>query len=231
MITFLNKVVNEHNIDAFTDIQDPFICFTEASEQPDGRLVGNLEKYLSRHPEHDVYHVDLEGEPTFPRTVTPGKFFKLVFVHGRRVPLSSFVFRWATFREKAVFRADGSLDALATIMACAQIRPIRTPWLIKMACPPVPAATDPAQQEARIWERIELFRWAEVFFGEEDYPIGVGDTLDLYAATLAKLYPGRTEEELKEVMAGFQTAQGPIRKMRAGSALKNALKERRKELQ
>lgn len=227
MITFLKNHVNEHNIDAFTDVQDPFVCLLEPEMQPADAWVQRVEKYIIRHPEHDVYHVDLKGEPGFPRKVSAGKLFKLVFVQGRLAPLSSFVFRWSMFKDKAVFRADGSLDPMATIMACAQLRPIRTVWLLKTDGPAPVAPAD----DARVWERIELYRWTEAFFGEDDYPIGTGDRMDLYAATLAKLYPGRTEEELKEVMGNFQVAQGPIRRRRAASALKKALQERKKDLQ
>ena len=229
MIAFLKNIVSERNVDAFTDLQDPFICLWDSPEPPDNHLVEQLDKYIGRHPEHDVYHVNLKGEPAFPRTAKAGKFFRLVFMQGRLVPLASFVFRTAVFRSKAVFRADGSLDALATVMACAKDRPIRTPWLLKMSCPPA-TAPDGAAAEAHVWERIELYRWTEVFFGDDDYPVGAGERMALFAAQVAKLYPGRTEEELKGVMANFQVTQGPIRKMRAAQALKKALANRKKDL-
>ena len=53
----------------------------------------------------------------------------------------------------------------------------------------------------------------------------------LFAKEVARLYPAQTAEELKELMNSFQVSQGPVRKMRAASALKNALKERQKDLQ
>ena len=230
MISFLTKTITEQNISAFTDVQDPFVCLTLPDMLPDDHWVRSVEKFIGRHPDYDVYHVNVKGEPAFPRRTSADKFFRLVFLKGRRVPPFSFVFRWETFKEKAVFRADGSLDPLATVMACAQRRPIRSVWLLKMACPPFPVL-EGAAADARIWERIELFRWTEGFFGEEDYPLGVGESLNLFAATLVKLYPGRTEDELKTIMSNFQLSRGPLRKMRAANALKNALKERKKELQ
>ena len=212
------------------EVEEPLVCFLEQGALPDPNFVRRVIRAAERHPDYDVYHVNLRGEAAFPRRVKLAKFFKMVFLQGRRAPLSSFVFRTAKLREKAVFRADDSLDALATIMACAQERPIRNVWLEKLECPAQPLPDDTALADARVWERIELYRWTEHFFDEEDYPIGVGDRLDLFAAQVAKLYPGRTEEDLKEVMSHFQVAQGPLRKLRASSALKNALKERQKQL-
>ena len=212
------------------DVEEPLLCILEPGALPSPDFVRRVCRTARRHPDYGVYHVNLKGEAAFPRRLKLEKFFKMVFLQGRRAPLSSFVFRTDKLREKAVFRADDSLDALATILSCAQERPIRNVWLEKLECPAQPLPDDTALADARVWERIALSRWSEHFFGDEDYPLGVGDRLDLFAAQVAKLYPGRPEEELKELMSHFQVAQGPLRKLRAASALKNALKERQKQL-
>ncbi len=86
-------------------------------------------------------------------------------------------------------------------------------------------------QEKAVRERLDLLRWTEGFFGDDDYPLSVGDQLDLFAGEVIKLFPSYSEDDLKEMMLGFQVSQGPIRRMRAQNALSRALKERQKQLQ
>jgi hypothetical protein len=80
-------------------------------------------------------------------------------------------------------------------------------------------------------EKLDLLKWTEDFFGDDDYPLSVGDQLQFFATEVVKLYPSYSVDDLKGMMNGFQVAQGPVRKMRALSALKSALKQRGLELQ
>ena len=100
-----------------------------------------------------------------------------------------------------------------------------------MAWTPATPSSNPAVQEEAIRARINLLRWTESFFGDDDYPLSVGDQLELFASEVAKLYPNYTAEELKEMMNSFQVSQGAVRKLRASSALNSALKLRKKEWQ
>ena len=83
--------------------------------------------------------------------------------------------------------------------------------------------------EKEVRSRLAFFRWSEKYFGDE-YPLGVSDRLALFAGELAKLYPSYTQEELKEDLGTFAVVNGPIRRMKAASALKAALKARQESL-
>lgn len=211
-------------------VADPLCCILEPGALPDPHFVKRVLRGIGRHQEYDVYHVNLRGEKAFPRKLKLAKFFKRTLLQAVPAPLSSFIFRTGKLREKAVFLADGSMDPLATVMACAQERPIRTLWLQKLDYTLPAPPQDLEEEEQRIRARLELLRWTESFFGEDEYPLGTGERLDLYAAQVARLYPAHTPDELKELMMAFQVSQGPLRKMRASSALKNALKQRQKVL-
>ena len=211
-------------------VTEPLCWILEPDSLPDKKFVGRVLRYIDKHPDHDVFHVNLRNGQAFPRRVKADKLFKLTLLRAIPAPLSSFVFRTPQLKAKAVSLPDGSFSPLATVMACAQERPIRTVWLQKLDYTVPALPQDLEEEERRIRARLDLLRWTETFFGDDDYPLGTGDRMDLFAAQVARLYPAHTPDELKELMMTFQVAQGPIRKMRAASAIKNALKQRQKLL-
>ena len=216
---------------SWSQVQEEVLCILTPDVTPDPDFVGRIAKSVSRHPEFDVYHVNLKGMKPFPRKASARKFFKLAVLEEAPAPLSSFVFRTATLRNKAVFKADGSLDPLPTVFSCAKESPIRNVWRGQLSWEaPVPSK-DPMAQELAVRARLDLFRWTEEFFGDDDYPLTVGDQVKLFAGELVKLYPSYSVDDLKEMMNGFQVSQGALRKMRAQGALKSALKQRGAELQ
>lgn len=210
--------------------EETLVCMLEPGAQPDTCFVKRILRTARRHPDFDVYHVNPVGAKVFPRKAHPKDIFKLTLLENTPAPLSSFVFRSPRLREKAVFKADGKLDVIPTVIRCAQERPVRNVWRQQLTWNAPASTQDPAAQQSAILEKLDLFRWTEQFFGDDDYPLSVGDQLDLFAKEVAALYPNYTVEELKETMNGFQVAQGPVRKLRAANALKAALKERQKAL-
>ena len=216
---------------SLNQVQEALCCVLEPGAVPDKDFVRRVLRTAGRHPDFDVYHVNLPETEPFPRKVKVDKLFELTVLEGVQAPLSSFVFRTARLREKAVFRADGSLDPLPTILACAQGKAVRNVWRQTLEWTAPPVAQDPVSVEKRIRERLDFFHWTEAFFGEDDYPLGTGDRLDLIAGEIAKLYPSYTPEELKELMGSFQVSQGVLRKVRASQALNAAIKDRQKQLQ
>jgi len=214
------------------DVQEPLVAILENGAVPDENYVGRILRATERHPDFDVYHMNLAGGGRrFPRKAGAKKVFKLTILENAAAPLSSFVFRTQKLREKAVLKADGSLDTLPTVLSCAKDAPVRNIWRAELSWTAPALSADPAEVERRIRARLDLLRWTESYFGDDDYPLSVGDQLDLFAAETVKLYPSYSPEDLKEIMAGFQVSQGAIRKMRASSALKSALKARQKALQ
>lgn len=213
------------------DVQEPLVCFLEPGAVPDKHFVGRVLRAARWHKHFDVFHVNLSAGKAFPCRLKAARFFKWALVEARPVPLSSFIFRTEKLRERAVFRADGSLNPIPTILASAQERPIRSVWLEKLEwiAPAVPQ--DPVSVEQRLLDRLEVLRWTEYYYGEDNYPIGVGDRLDLFAREIARLYPLYTPEQMKEQMNLFRASEGTIRKVRAASALKNAIRKRQVELQ
>ncbi len=211
-------------------IQEPLVCVLEPGAAPGKDFVKKILRTARRHPEFDVYHVNLEGGKTFPRKASAAKVFKLTVVEGVSAPLSGFIFRTDKLRARAVLRKDGSLDPIPTVLSVAKDAPVRNVWRATLPWTAPEEGKGPAQEEARIREKLDLFRWSETYFGDENYPLSVGDQLDLFAAEVAKLYPSYSPENLKEIMMSFQVAQGTIRKVRASSALKSALKARGKQL-
>lgn len=212
------------------NVEEPLVCVLEEGALPDPKFVGRILRTAGRHPDFDVYHVNVTGEKAFPRKADAKKVFALTIAGNVAAPLSSFIFRSEKLREKAVFQADGKLQPLPSVLNCACVRPVRNVWCLELAWSPAAPPTDPAAEEKAIRDRIELFRWTESFFGDDDYPLSVGNQLELFAAAVAGLYPSYTDEELKELMESFQVSQGAIRKIRASSALKSALKERERQL-
>jgi len=107
---------------------------------------------------------------------------------------------------------------LPTVFSCIRRRPVRKVWMGKLQWE-APVSTD---YLGAIRERLDLFRWTEEYFGDDDYPLSVGDQLELFANEVAKL--PLPEEELWAQMDSFLVSQGTIRRVRAHNALKNALK-------
>lgn len=212
-------------------VQEELVCLLEPGALPDKSFVGRILRAARRHPDFDVYHVNILGQKPFPRKASTRTIFQRCIASDAQAPLSSFVFRTPRLREKAVLRADGSLQPLSTVLACAGERPVRAVWLQKLDWTAPEGGTDPAAREALVREKLDLFRWTESFFGDDNYPLSVGNQLDLFAREVALLYPSYTPEDLKELMGSFQVAQGTMRKMRASNALKSALKQRQKNLQ
>lgn len=211
-------------------VEEPLLCVLEEGALPDRHFVRRVLRTVRRHPEFSVYHVNRPGTKAWPRKISAVKLFRQFVLEGLQAPLSSFVFRTEAFREKAVFLADGTLDTMATVLSCAKEQPVRNVWHQTLQYTPPVAEPGLAAEEKRIRRRLEFLRWSELFFGEEDYPLSIGTRLDVFASEVAKFYPARPMDELKEEMAVFQVSQGTLRKMRAASALKSAVKERQKTL-
>lgn len=216
---------------SWSQVKEEVLCILEPGALPDPGFVGRIVKAVRRHPDFDVYHVNLQGEKAFRRKTPAKKLFKLAVQGEVPAPLSSFVFRSAVLRSKAVFKADGTLDPFPTVFSCAAERPVRNVWRGQLDWKAPESATGPMDLDRRVHEKLDLLKWTEDFFGDDDYPLSVGDQLKLFATEVAKLYPSYSVDDLKELMNGFQVAQGPVRKMRAQSALKSALKKRGLELQ
>lgn len=216
---------------SWSQVQEPLLCILTPGAVPPPDFTARIVRSIQRHPAFSVYHVNVEGVRPFPRKASARKLFKLAVLQGVAAPLSSFVFRTEVLREKAVFRADGTLDPLPTAFSCAREKPVRNVWrgTVKWEAP-LPSK-DPMAVERAVREKLDLLRWTEDFFGDDDYPLSVGDQQKLFARELVKLYPSYSEEDLKEMMGGFMVAKGPVRKVRAMRALKSALKERGAELQ
>ena len=213
-----------YTIGGLDDVKEDFVMYLCPKAEPDRNMLARANRTMTEHPEFDVYHINLEGEPKFPLKVDAEKFFVLVAEKEYKAPLSSFIFRTSVLKEKIVYRVDETRDPLATVISCigkGEMRTVRHTALVH-TCP----ALTPEQKEERIWRRIEFFRWTESYWGDEDYPLTVGKSFAIYAKEVAKLYPARDKDELKGIMEGFSTVKGPLRKLRASSALNKAIKER-----
>ena len=209
------------------DTQEPLTCILEDGALPSPDFVGQILRTAKKHPEFEEFHVDLEGQKSFPKKADAKKIFKLTQVDKLDAPLSGFVFKNSALRDKAVIKADGSLDPLPTILNCAPVRNVsglELPWTASEN------GKDPAVEEKSVHNQLEMLRWTESYFGDDDYPLSVGDQLKLICHELARLYPSYTADELKEKLYEFEVTQKPIRKLRASCALKKAIKEREKEL-
>lgn len=217
-------------VGGLSEVGEPLVAVLEPGALPDKDWIRRILRTARRHPDFDVYHVNLTVGPTWPRRARAGKVFRLAVELSGPAPLSSFVFRTSVLRSAAVFNADGTLNTIPTVLSCARDRPVRNVWRQQLEWNEPVQATDPAAVERRIRARLDVITWCEEYFGEDDHPLGVGDRLALFARELARLYPSYTADELKEQMAAFPAAQGPIRKIRASSALKSALKDRQNAL-
>ena len=203
-----------------------WVCFLGPDVDFTERSVGRMGKCIADHPAYDVFHWNL-AEPCrkFRLKTRADKLFFNTVVDGGEAPLSSFVFRSQALRDAFAADAEAAGMDLAVILAAAKKTGIRTARRERIGyTSPVPAS-DPALVEKAVRARLAFFRWSERFFGD-DFPLGVGDRLELFAGELARLYPSFTAEELKEDLNTFAVVSGPVRRLRAASALKSALKAR-----
>ena len=202
----------------WSEVQEPVLCILEPGAVPDPHFVGAVNLMTKLFKKYDVYHVNVEGEKAFPRKASAKKLFRLAIYEGVKAPLSSFIFRTEALKARAVYKADGSLKVLPTVFSCSLKQPVRNVWRGKLQWEP----EVPSDYTAAVYERLDLLRWTEEFFGDDDYPLSVGDQLEFFANEVVKLPV--SEEELKAQMDSFLVSQGPIRRVRALNALKNALK-------
>ena len=217
---------------------ETFVCFLGDGAELTPKCVRRLRKTIENHPEYNVYHwnteiLDAAGNPDgkvfrYGASIRADKLFRRLFLKGWPAPLSSFVFRRETLLTAGIFDAECYSTDFQNIFACAGEKGVRTVWLSRIRRR-VPTVPDPALAERETLSLLAFFRWSETFFGEE-YPISTGDRLDLFAETAARLFPTYTAEEVKERYMAFEVCQGPIRKLRASSAIRAALKERNREL-
>ena len=207
-----------------------WVCFLLPGVELTETSVKRMRRCIDDHDTYDVFHWNL-AEPNKKWGLRTGldRVFTNVFVNGLAAPLSSFVFRVQALRD--AFAADPEVAGMgnAVILSAAKKTGVRTARRERIGYTPKAPSTDPSIIEKEVRARLAFFRWSERFFGEE-YPIGVGDRLDLFATELARLYPSFTPEELKEDLNTFATVNGPVRRLRAASALKSALKARQEAL-
>lgn len=207
-----------------------WVCFLGTDVDLTADSVRRMRRCIKDHSSYDVFHWNLaDPHRKYGLKTAPGKLFCKVFVDGEAAPLSSFVFRAQTLRDAFAADPEAAGMDLAVVLSGAKKTGIRSARRERVGYRPAEPAADPALMEKEIRARLAFFRWSERFFGD-DYPLGTGDRLDLFARTLAQLYPSYTQEELKEDLNTFAVVSGPVRKMRASSALKSALKQRQESL-
>ena len=215
-------------LDAAPDAE--WVCFLTPGVDFNETSVKRMRRCIDDHETYDVFRWNLaEPNKKWGLKTRPERFFKNVFVDGAAAPISSFVFRAKALRK--AFEADSEVAGMshALILEAAKNAGIRTVRFDRIGyTAPVPT-TDPSVQEKEVRARLAFFRWSERYFGEE-YPLGVGDRLALFAGELARLYPSFSPDELKEDLNTFACVNGPIRRMKASSALKSALKARQEAL-
>ena len=201
----------------------PGVDFTELS-------VKRMRRCIDGHDSYDAFHWNLaEPNKKWRLRTRPDRIFTNVFVDGGVAPLSSFVFRAQALRD--AFEADPEAAGMghAVLLAAAKKTGVRSARRERIAYTAPEPSTDPAVVEKEVRSRLAFYRWSEKYFGD-DYPLGVSDRLALFAGELARLYPSFTPDELKEDLGTFAVVSGPIRRLKAASALKAALKARQETL-
>jgi hypothetical protein len=207
-----------------------WICFLTSGVDFTDQSVKRMRKCIDGHDSYDVFHWNLaDPNKKWALKTRPDRIFTNVFVDGGAAPISSFVFRAQALRD--AFAADSEAAGMghAVILAAAKKTGVRTARRERIGYTAPAPSTDPSVVEKEVRARLAFFRWSEKFFGE-DYPLGVSDRLALFAGELARLYPSFTPDELKEDLGTFAVVSGPIRRMKAASALKAALKARQESL-
>lgn len=210
---------------SWKNVEEPLVCILEPGAVPGPRFVRRVLFSAWLFKKSQVFHV--RTGLSYGCKASAKKFFRLAVVEHVPAPLSSFVFRSAKLREMSVAKPDGSLEVIPTVIGCS---PVRNVWWEKLAWTAPPQPQGPEAVKASVKKNLDLFRWCESYFGDNDFPLSVGDQMALFATELARLYPDYTEEQLSETMLSFQVSQGMIRKMRASSALSNAIKARQRQL-
>ena len=207
-----------------------WVCFLTPGVDFNETSVKRMRRCIDDHEAYDVFHWNLaEPNKKWGLKTRPDRIFTNIFVDGAAAPISSFVFRAKALRE--AFETDPEAAGMgnAVILAAAKKTGVRTARRERVGYTPEAPATDPSLVEKEVRARLSFFRWSERYFGE-DYPLGVSDRLALFATELARLYPSFTPDELKEDLNTFACVNGPIRRMKASSALKSALKARQESL-
>ena len=206
-------------------VEEPLVCILEPGAVPSPHFVCRVLFSAWLFSKSQVFHV--RTGLSYGCKASAKKFFRLAVVEHVPAPLSSFIFRSAKLREMSVAKPDGSLEVIPTVIGCA---PVRNVWWEKLNWTAPLEPQGPEAVKASVKKNLDLFRWCESYFGDDNFPLSVGDQLDLFATELARLYPEYTEEQLSETMLSFQVSQGMIRKMRASSALSDAIKARERQL-
>ena len=215
-------------LDAAPDAE--WVCFHTPGVDYTELSVKRMRRCIDDHDSYDAFHWNLaEPHKKWWLRTRPGRLFERVFVDGEAAPLSSFVFRAQALRD--AFASDSETAGMghAVILAAAKKTGVRTARFERIGYTAPEPSKDPSVMEKEVRARLAFFRWSEKYFGE-DYPLGVSDRLALFAGELAKLFPSYTAEELKEDLCTFAVVNGPIRRMKAASALKAALKAREESL-
>ena len=210
--------------------QAEWVCFLTPGVDLNATSFQRMKRCIDKHPDYDAFRWNLADPNRKWRLKTrPDRIFTRVFVDKDEAPLSSFVFRAKTLREALADDSEAAGMAPALILTAAKKTGVRTVrWERVSFAAPAPTA-DPALVEKEVRARLAFFRWSERLFGD-DYPLEVGERLTLFATELARLYPSFSPDTLKEDMNTFAVVNGPIRRMRASSALKSALKARQEAL-
>ena len=207
-----------------------WVCFLTPGVDFNEVSVKRMCRCIDDHEAYDVFHWNLaEPNKKWGLRTRPDRIFTNIFVDGYAAPISSFVFRAKALRE--AFEADPEAAGMghAVLFAAAKKTGVRTARRERIGYTAPTPSTDPSVVEKEVRARLAFFRWTEKYFGE-DYPLGVGDRLSLFATELARLYPSYTPDELKEDLGTFAVVSGPVRRLRAASALKAALKARQESL-
>ena len=210
--------------------QAEWVCFLTPGIDLNATSFQRMKRCIDKHPDYDVFRWNLADPNRKWRLKTrPDRIFTRVFVDKDEAPLSSFVFRAKTLREALADDSEAAGMGLALILTGAKKTGVRTVRWERVGFTAPAPTTDPALVEKEVRARLAFFRWSERFFGD-DYPLEVGERLTLFATELARLYPSFSPDALKEDMNTFAVVNGPIRRMRASSALKSALKARQEAL-
>ena len=210
--------------------QAEWVCFLTPGIDLNATSLQRMKRCIDKHPDYDAFRWNLAAPNRKWRLKTrPDRIFTRVFVDKDEAPLSSFVFRAQTLREALAVDSEAAGMGLALILTGAKKTGVRTVRWERVGFTAPAPTTDPALVEKEVRARLAFFRWSERFFGD-DYPLEVGERLTLFATELARLYPSFSPDTLKEDMNTFAVVNGPIRRMRASSALKSALKARQETL-